>query len=413
MLIRARAVLPVTRAIIPDGAVFVSNGRILAVGRWRDLKALKPRAVDLGDCILLPGLINAHCHLDYTMMAGTMPPPRRFTDWLKQIVTSKAEWDLEDYRKSWTLGAEMLLRTGTTTVADIEAFPALLPGQWNSTPLRVLSFLEMIGITNRRTPEEILGEALRKAESLKHPLCSAHLSPHSPYSTRPALLRLVAEASGRKGLLVSTHVAESYLEYQMFARSRGEMHRWIRRSGRDMSDCGKGSPVKHYASCGLLSGHVIAAHVNYLGLQDPARLADSGTHVVHCPRSHEYFRHHRFPLGRLSRAGVNVCLGTDSLASVCKARHQDVELNMFDEMRVLARNHRSLTAKQILRMATVNGACALGLAKKAGELTPGAFADIIAVPFSGPMRQVYPAVLQHRGPVKASLIQGSWAVSPN
>jgi cytosine/adenosine deaminase-related metal-dependent hydrolase len=179
-----------------------------------------------------------------------------------------------------------------------------------------------------------------------------------------------------------------------------------------MKDCGLGSPVQHLDRCGLLGSNLIAAHVNYLGRNDAGLLAKNHVHVVHCPRSHEYFGHRRFPLGRLQDAGVNVALGTDSLASVCKKRHQAVELNLFDEMRVLARRQTGLRPSHILKMATRNGARALGLRGELGELIPGALADIIALPYSGSLRHTYQAVLEHSGPVSASMIHGNWALSP-
>src|SRR5262245_43137714 len=121
MLLRARIVLPICRGPIRDGAVLVRGRRILAVGRWADLRgAGRGKTADLGAVVLLPGLINAHCHLDYTDMAGQLTPPKRFTDWIAGIVALKAQWAIEDYARSWRRGAGQLLRSGTTTVADIE-----------------------------------------------------------------------------------------------------------------------------------------------------------------------------------------------------------------------------------------------------------------------------------------------------
>src|SRR5580704_13347980 len=159
MILRARMVLPVTRPAIENAAVAISGNRIRAVGRRADIEANGTETVlDLGEVALLPGLINSHCHLDYTDMAGQLPPPQTFTDWIPLIMAAKAAWDYSEYARSWLNGAQMLLRTGTTTVADIEAVPDLLPEVWNATPLRVFSFLEMTGIRARREPGEIFRE---------------------------------------------------------------------------------------------------------------------------------------------------------------------------------------------------------------------------------------------------------------
>jgi cytosine/adenosine deaminase-related metal-dependent hydrolase len=413
LLLRARVVLPVSQAPIREGAVLVSGQRIAAVGRWRDLSAhSRAKRVDLGGAVLMPGLVNAHCHLDYTDMAGQFAPPKVFADWLKLITETKAGWDYSDYATSWSNGARMLVRTGTTSVADIEAVPELLPEVWKGTPLRVFSFLEMIGIKGLGRPQALVQEAVERLQRLRGFRGRPGLSPHAPYSTVPELLRLSAQTARRHKWRVTTHVAESAPEFEMFARGRGEMFDWLQRSGRDMSDCGLGSPVRHMERCGALSERLLAAHANYLGRQDAALLAKRKVHVVHCPRCHAYFRHDPFPLRRLARAGVNVCLGTDSLASVYKPRRHSVELSMFEEMRALAQNEPSLSARKIVRMATLNGARALGMAGQIGELAEGAFADLIALPLAVKAADIYDGVLHHEGDVAASMIDGQWALAP-
>src|SRR5512141_2083488 len=113
LLLRARVVLPVSRPPICDGAVLIAGQRIAAVGRWRDLASCsRKETLDLGDTLLMPGLVNAHCHLDYTDMAGQFPPPKVFSDWLKLITETKAGWGYTDYVESWLNGARMLVRTG-------------------------------------------------------------------------------------------------------------------------------------------------------------------------------------------------------------------------------------------------------------------------------------------------------------
>ena len=412
MLLRARLVLPVSTPPIEDGAVLVSGRRIAALGRYHDLASqTRQKATDLGEVILMPGLVNAHCHLDYTDLAGQFPPPKVFSDWLKLITTAKAQWSYSDYAQSWLHGARMLARTGTTTVGDIEAVPDLLPEVWNSTPLRVISLLELIGITARRKPAEIVREALGRIKSLSHPRCQVGLSPHAPYSTLPELMRLSAKASRQKHLPLSTHIAESALEFEMFTRGRGAMFDWLKPTRLDMSDCGLGTPVQHAHRCGALGDNLLAIHVNYLGRGDTELLRKSKTSVVHCPRSHAYFRHEPFPLKRLLAAGVNVCLGTDSLASVVQARRRPAELNMFEEMRALVKSSPSLSPRRIVQMATLNSARALGLSGKAGEIAPRAFADLIALPMLGRSRDLYEPILQHAGDVLATIIDGNWVLS--
>ena len=157
---------------------------------------------------------------------------------------------------------------------------------------------------------------------------------------------------------------------------------------------------------GALHENLLAIHVNYLAPGDAELLARGKVNVVHCPRSHDYFRHQPFPLKELSEVGVNICLGTDSLVSVYRKPKQKVALNMFDEMRALAKGHPSLAPATILEMATVNGARALGMAGQIGELSPGAFADLIAIPFAGKVADANAAALHHAGNVSAAMIDG-------
>ena len=136
-------------------------------------------------------------------------------DWIPLITAAKTEWSYSEYAHSWLHGAHMLLRTGTTTVADIEAMPDLLPDVWDAIPLRVISFLEMTGIRARRDPKSILREAVGKINSLNHARCSAALSPHAPYSTLPELLHLAAALARKKKWRLCTHIAESAEEFEM------------------------------------------------------------------------------------------------------------------------------------------------------------------------------------------------------
>jgi cytosine/adenosine deaminase-related metal-dependent hydrolase len=414
VILRARTVLPISQPPIENGAVAISENKISAVGEWPDLKSKfsGEEIFELGEVILLPGLINAHCHLDYTDMAGQLPPPKNFTDWIPLILAAKSAWSFSDYARSWLNGAQMLLKTGTTTIADIEAVPDLLPEIWDATPLRVFSFLEMTGIRAQNKPSEILREAVGKIDSLTHERSRVSLSPHAPYSTLPELLQLSAKIARQKNLWLTTHVAESAEEFEMFAHARGKMFDWMQRNHRDNSDCGLGSPVQHLERAGILCANFLAVHANYLDEKDVALLAKRKASVVHCPRSHAYFRHEPFPLEKLSKAVVNVCLGTDSLSTVNKNGKQKMELNMFEEMRIFAQANRKISAEQVLQMATINGARALGLIGQAGELSENAFADLIAIPFNGKVADIYEAILHHASTISASMIDGKWAIAP-
>jgi cytosine/adenosine deaminase-related metal-dependent hydrolase len=407
MLLRARIVLPISSPPIENGAVLLSGNRVAAVRPWRELASRSgPPAVDLGPVILLPGLVNAHCHLDYTEMTG-LPPQKQFPDWIKGLLALKAAASYSDYALAWLRGANMLLRTGATTVADIEAVPELLPEVWSSTPLRVFSFLEMTDVKSRREPAGILREAAVIIRRLSRARADAGLSPHAPYSTSPALLRGAAALARRRRWRLAMHLAESSDEREMYLRRRGPLFDWLKHQ-RDMSDCAGRSPVQQVRQYGLLGRNFLAVHANYIDDPDIATLAQSGSSVAHCPRSHAYFGHAPFPYAKLAAAGVNVCLGTDSLASMTATRRAKPELDMFAEMRAFSAAHPQVAPETIVRMATHNGARALGWEGRLGGIFQNALADLIAIPFHGQAGEAWAAAAGHTGEVAAAMIDGQW-----
>ena len=413
MIFRARIVVPVSRPPIDDGAVCIAGERVTWVGRYSELPSAQVHGetIDLGEVILLPGLINAHCHLDYTAMAGMIPPPRSFADWIKAMVAVKAAWTLSDYAASWQKGAAMLLRHGTTTVADIETIPELIPSAWFQTPLRVISFREMLNVRSRLPAAEIVQQAVNDWLGVSGGEGRVGLSPHAPYTTTRELLEHSARAAHRRGWRLTTHVAESEQEFEMFMYRQGALYDWLK-SQRDVSDCGLGSPVQHLERCGYLDENLLAVHVNYLWRHDAALLAQHRVSVAHCPQSHDYFQHLRFPRAELESAGVNICLGTDSLATTRQKNGRAVELSLFDEMRAFSAKSPAVPHENILRMVTVNAAAALGMTGTIGELAPEARADVITIPFHGDSRDVFEQIVQHSGAVDAVMIDGKWASAP-
>ncbi|MEP6663229.1 MAG: amidohydrolase family protein, partial [Verrucomicrobiota bacterium] len=388
------------------GAILISENRVAQIGTWNELKSSSDTVIDLGESILLPGLVNAHCHLDYTEMAGMISAPKSFSDWIKGILALKAAWSYSEYAQSWLVGAKMLPASGTTSVVDIESVPELLPDVWSATPLRVTSLLELTNVKSRLSAARIVHEATQKINSLNDDRCRAGLSPHALYSTSPELLQRSAEIAREKNWLVSTHVSESREEFEMFEENRGALFDWLKNQ-REMSDT-RISPVQQLHRQKILGKNFLAVHANYISESDIALLAKKRASVIHCPRSHHYFAHQKFPFKLLQEAGVNVCLGTDSLASVKTKPGERTELNMFSEMQSFATANPDVPPEKILQMATLNGARALGMQKQIGELAPNSLADLIAVPFAGKFSGAHEAVLHHQGNVSASMIDGNW-----
>jgi cytosine/adenosine deaminase-related metal-dependent hydrolase len=413
MIIRARCILPVGAAPIENGALLLDGDRIQWLGPWRQADLTQSgKVLDLGEVAVMPGLINAHCHLDYTAMAGQIPPTRNFSDWIKSILALKAQWSVSEFADSWRKGARMLLESGVTTVADTESSPQLLTDLWPETPLRMISFLEMTGVKSQRPAREILRETIDLIDALpKSANKEAALSPHALYSTSPELMQLAATAARERNWPIPTHLAESESEFQMFTVGSGPLYEWLK-GQRKMDDCGEGSPIalsKHY---GLLGPNLLAIHANYLAAGDAELLAESGTRVVHCPRSHEYFGHDPFPYSQLRGSGVNICLGTDSLASTVKRDETAPQLDLRDEMRLFARLHPELSPREIFEMVTLKAASALGKAGQLGELKIGALADLAAFAYSGRVTEgLMLEALLHEAPLREVVISGELARS--
>ena len=400
MLYLADIVLPISSPPILRGAVRVEGAEIIAVGPASDLPAQPGEEVtDLGASTLLPGLINAHCHLDFTRFKGILSPTHGFTEWIKTINALRRSFTTRDYVDSIAEGFEMLARGGVTTVANIEAFPELLP-HLPVPPLRTWWFLELIDVRSRINEDETLLGALSFFD--KHPewLGGFGLSPHAPYTASVDLYRLARTCGEKYGMLSTTHIAESVEEHEMFSHARGPLYDFMASLGRDNSDCGQGSALSHLVEHGVIGPNCIIAHLNYLQDYDYELVARSGASVVHCPKCHTYFGHAPFPMKALREYGVNVCLGTDSLAS-------NNALDMRSEMRE-AQAIYGLSDRDVLEMVLLNGARALGQVGKLGQISRGSVADLVAFPHTAtePDTDPYRRVVQSHEEPSLLLVNG-------
>lgn len=298
----------------------------------------------------------------------------------------------------------MLAASGTTTVANIESLPELLP-LLPVPPLRTWWFLELIDVRQRMNGEETLYGALRFFEEHPEWLGGFGLSPHAPYTASVDLYRLARACGDTHGMLATTHIAESVEEHEMFTNAQGPLYDFLAEMGRDNSDCGQGSPLSHLVEHGVIGSNWIIAHLNYLQDYDYELVSQSGVSVVHCPKCHAYFGHAKFPLRELREHGVNICLGTDSLAS-------NNGLDMRSEMREAQVAH-GLDDREVVEMATINGAQALKQAGKIGELSPGSLADLAALTYpEATLSDPYRRVVQSQGPARLLVVNGEERISP-
>jgi cytosine/adenosine deaminase-related metal-dependent hydrolase len=388
MILRASVVLPMVGPPIDSGAVAVAGNLIAAVGPFADIvRSHAGDVTDLGDAVLLPGLINSHCHLDYTGFAGQVPWRGDFVDWLVRIAALKKQWSTADYLVSIRQGLGALGRSGTTSVVNIECFPSLAD-ELGTVPLRVWWCPELIDLSWSDASVRMSADVQRWVTA--HP--PGGVSPHAPYTVSDGLYRLVSRWARDRGWLLTTHAAESREEDEMWRRSRGPM---FERFGRG----GCGGAVRHLSDLDVLGPNCLLAHVNYLSDNEAMLTARSGSSVAHCPRTHRFFERDPAPWDTWRRHGINVCLGTDSVAS-------NHGLDMRAEMRELIRSGPGMSADDVLRMATVHGARALGLDGKLGCLKAGARADLIGVKRDGQKADPYEVVVYSETSIMFSMIDG-------
>lgn len=397
--------------------MLVSGGRIAAVGSWRHLKAhFKGPAYDLGDVVVAPGFINAHAHLEYTHLAGRVPRTSHFTDWIGAILSAKSNTTDAQYLAAWKSGAEQLVRDGTTAVVDIASATSIIGEARRSTPLRVGTCIELTGVLGEIPPEKLIADAIALLEPLVTPapdgngnptLNTSGLSPHALYSTMSRLMSGAARVAAARRCLFTTHLAESRDEYEMYVNRRGPLYHWLR-TLRSMADCVGGSPVQMAERLGLFDTRFLAVHANYLAPGDAARLGRHGVTVVHCPRSHAFFKHSYFPKRDLDDHNVQICLGTDSLASIEGTEGRLPQLSMRAEMRALLEADIDVTPMEAIEMATIRPARALGWSRLAGEICEGAWADLVVIPSTGPLWSAPAAIAWEELPTVATMIGGAW-----
>ena len=410
MILQSRAIWASKGNLIADGAVRVRGERIAEVGARGDMapEAGEP-VVDLGDSIIFPAFVNAHCHLDYSGLAGELSPGTSFADWLAQIVSIKQSLTHDDHEAAWLAGADMLLSTGCGTVANIESVPGMYARMAPQTPLQVCPFIELIAYhsEDESSAIDLAREQLKANKSLA---LTVGVSPHAPYTMTPGGLNALAMFADEHLLPMSIHLAESDDEWDMFVHGTGPLYETMSSLGRVMDDCGKGTPVQHLAKAAGFSKKTLVIHANRLTNADVEMLQRMGADVVHCPRSHAWFGHANFDYDRLAKAGVNICLGTDSLASA-GGETAAMGLSMFTEMQEFSRIHPQLPCEDMLQMATTNGATALGLRDEVGVLKKGFIANMAVIPYSDSVSSAPEAIVQHSRPVAMLIIQGKRAFS--
>jgi 5-methylthioadenosine/S-adenosylhomocysteine deaminase len=417
VLLIADWVVPVSAPPLADGGLWVKDGVIGAVGPAAELRARFPddAAEVFPGCALLPGLVNAHTHLEYSAFRG-FARPGGFGAWMLRLLLARRKLSPADYEAAAVWGAHECLRSGVTSVADCSYEGRAVARAAGAAGLRARVYQEVFGVDDAALPDvmEGLERRLDRLRAEAGPLLEVGVSPHAPYTVSARLYREAARFARRAGLRLATHLAESPAEVEMLARGGGAIaraYRLARVGGGGWAPPGV-SPVRYVAQAGALGPTTLAVHAVQVDGDDIALLAASGAAVAHCPRSNLRLRCGAAPVAALRREGVTVALGTDSLAS-------NEDLDLFAEMRAalaVSGGRRPgpaaaggtqpagpgaaglpLTSTEVLRMATLDGARALGWDHLVGSLEVGKQADIIAVALPQPVGPGGPAAARGGG----------------
>jgi cytosine/adenosine deaminase-related metal-dependent hydrolase len=366
-ILTAGWVVPVASPPLREGRVAVDGGRVLWVGRRGDPGEPTAPLRDLGPGVLLPGLVNAHCHLELSHLEGRLPLGGGFVPWIESVVAARGSVPEETARDAEAGAIAFLEGCGTVAVGDVSNALGHLD-RLSASSLRCVVFLELIA-WDPLTADATMAwadERLAAATCGLGPNVAVRLAAHAPYSvSRDLLARMVL-----RGGPAAMHLAESPEETRFLATGNGPWPAFLARRGLGhvaFNPPGL-SPVRYVDGLGALRPRLLAAHAVQLDDVDRAILARRGVHVALCPRSNRNLGVGRADVPALLESGVRLCIGTDSLASVAT-------LDVLEDGVLLHRQFPQIDPSVIVRMATVGGAEALGL-PELGTIEPGKTASL-------------------------------------
>lgn len=384
LLLLPRWIVPVEPAgvVLEDHALGIRNGRIaLLAPRELALHAPALATRELPDTVLIPGLVNAHGHAAMSLFRGFADDLPLMT-WLQEhIWPLESRWVSEAFVRDGTaLAAAEQVRSGVTTFSDMYFFPEVAAQVAHEHGVRAQVCIPIIDfpVPGAKTRADAIAAGLRLREALHaYPRIRLAFGPHAPYTVSADSLQQTLQLAREWDVRIQMHVHETAQEVEEAVSLHGER------------------PIARLARAGALGPHFQAVHVTQVNDEDLATLAATGTHVLHCPESNLKLASGFCPVERLWQAGVNVAVGTDGAAS-------NNDLDLLGETRTaallakaVAGSATALDAHRALRMATLNGAKALGLDAAIGSLAVGKAADIVAVDLSGLAQQpVYDPVSQ-------------------
>jgi 5-methylthioadenosine/S-adenosylhomocysteine deaminase len=382
LILRANWVLPIEGEPLPNGEVVVEQGQIVEVRPQQGTRKAND-VIDLGDAILMPGLVNAHCHLEYTALRG-LDDRVPFFAWIRALVELKAQMPAELWLPSAMLGAAECIASGITFIAD-NTDSGVSAEVLARAGLRGRVYQELFGIGKEPDDETLLHALGEKLTALRQTLekyeatgrVSLGISPHAVYTVRDSLLKAAFRYAQEQNLPLSIHASESSEEVALTRSGSGPFAEMFAQRGIDYLPP-RVPPVEYLRQNGVLTPTTQLVHCVRVEPYELRFIAETNASVAHCPRSNARLLTGVAPIYELRRRGVRVGLGTDSVVS-------SGNFDLFEELRfgALVQRAHAYTAQPSWRdwvaIATLEGARSLGVEDQIGSLVPGKRADIIAL----------------------------------
>lgn len=370
-------VLPVAAPPIRDGWVEVAGGTVTEVGAPASLPPDRPaRTVRLPAHAVLPGLVNAHTHLELSGLRGAVPRMDSMPEWARAVMVGRSRSPAPDPAEAVAAAAVEMRRAGTALVGDIANTRASIAAL-REVPLAAVVFREALGFDVGDDEAQTIAAALAGERAAgAGPRVRVAIAAHAPYSVSPALFRALAGASGDGPR--SVHVAESEEELELLRAGTGAWRAILEERGRWHASWvpPRSGPVPYLDRLGWVGPETLIVHGVHLTPPEIDRIAAAGATLVACPRSNAWTGAGTPPIARFYAAGGRVAVGTDSLASA-------PDLNLFAELSAMRRLAPSVPASALLASATAIGAAALGAGDRFGVIAPSRPASLIAVELRG------------------------------